>query len=144
MNFDWVDSVDSRSKKQPYQRFGTGHRFGGVPITTNCLYIGLMIPIIWAIYTQSHKKQYISLSEHLLCGTRGTRTAYVSGSHGSLPTQKASLVSTCGAGAARAGRSGTGGGGGGCKPICVNHSVGFFEPRKWAQHMLILGFYGLK
>ena len=37
----------------------------------------------------------------------------MSGSHGSLPTQKASLVSTCGAGAARAGRSGTGGGGGG-------------------------------
>ena len=52
---------DSGSKRQPYQRFGTGHRFGGVPITTNCLYIGLMIPIIWAIYSQSHKKQYIFL-----------------------------------------------------------------------------------
>ena len=92
MNFDWVDSVDSGSKKQPYQRFGTGHRFGGVPITTNCPYIGLMIPIIWAIYTQSHKKQYIFLSEHLLCGTCGTRTAYVSGSHGSLPTHWFQLV----------------------------------------------------
>ena len=75
----------------------------------------------------------------------------MSGSHGSLPTQNASLVSTFGAGgdgAARAGRSGItaggGGGGGGCKPICVNHSVCSFGPRKWAQHMSILGFYGLK
>ena len=118
--FVWVDSVDSGSKKTAISAFW--HR---LPLWWDTHHNKLPIhrvndPNHLGYLHSITFCQYIFLSEHLLCGAWAARAG--------------STIWT----------SSAGGGGGGCKPICVNHSVCSFGPRKWAQHMLILGFYGLK